>query len=105
MFKRIALPGLVSFLLCACSAPAATTSAVALGQPVTLSPGRQAVIAGEDLEVRFSGILADSRCPTGATCVWQGEVTVDLAFPMLIPGSLRKKVTEDIEQKLDQLFA
>jgi len=42
---------------------------------------------------------------TGTYAVVEGEVTVDLAFPMLIPGSLRKKVTEDIEQKLDQLFA
>ena len=33
------------------------------------------------------------------------EVVVDLKFPMLIPGSMRNKVTEDIERKLDDLFA
>ena len=32
------------------------------------------------------------------------EVTVDLKFPMLIPGSMRQKVQEDIERKLDGLF-
>ncbi|HUL58282.1 MAG TPA: polyhydroxyalkanoic acid system family protein [Anaeromyxobacteraceae bacterium] len=42
---------------------------------------------------------------TGTYAVVEGEVTVDLSFPMLIPASLRKKVTEDIEEKLDQLFA
>jgi hypothetical protein len=32
-------------------------------------------------------------------------VTVDLKFPMLIPGSMRQKVQDDITRKLDGLFA
>ena len=42
---------------------------------------------------------------TGAYAVKDGEVTVDLKFPMLVPGSMRQKVQEDIERKLDGLFA
>jgi hypothetical protein len=42
---------------------------------------------------------------TGAYVVKDGEVTVDLKFPMLVPGSMRQKVQEDIERKLDGLFA
>ncbi len=34
-----------------------------------------------------------------------GEVTVDLHFPVLIPGSMKKKVQDDIERRLDGLFA
>ena len=34
----------------------------------------------------------------------EGEVTVDLKFPMLIPGPLKKQVQEDIERRLDKLF-
>ena len=41
---------------------------------------------------------------SGAYLVSDGEVTVDLKFPMLIPGSMRQKVQEDIERKLDGLF-
>ena len=41
---------------------------------------------------------------SGAYLVSEGEVTVDLKFPMLIPGSMRQKVQEDIERKLDGLF-
>ncbi len=41
---------------------------------------------------------------SGAYLVKEGEVTVDLKFPMLIPGSMRQKVQEDIERKLDGLF-
>jgi hypothetical protein len=41
---------------------------------------------------------------SGAYLVREGEVTVDLKFPMLIPGSMRQKVQDDIERKLDGLF-
>jgi hypothetical protein len=42
---------------------------------------------------------------TGTFAVRSGEVTVDLKFPILIPGSMRRKVEEDIERKLEELFA
>jgi hypothetical protein len=42
---------------------------------------------------------------SGAYAVRDEEVTVDLKFPMLVPGSMRQKVQEDIERKLDRLFA
>jgi hypothetical protein len=41
---------------------------------------------------------------SGSYAVREGEVTVDLKFPMLVPGSMRQKVQEDIERKLDGLF-
>jgi hypothetical protein len=41
---------------------------------------------------------------SGAYTVQEGEVTVDLKFPMLVPSSMRQKVQEDIERKLDALF-
>jgi hypothetical protein len=42
---------------------------------------------------------------TGKYLAKPGEVTVDLHFPMLIPGALKKKVQDDIERRLDGLFA
>jgi hypothetical protein len=42
---------------------------------------------------------------SGAYLVRDGEVTVELKFPMLVPGSMRQKVQDDIERKLDGLFA
>ena len=42
---------------------------------------------------------------SGSYAVHEGGVTVDLKFPMLIPGSMRQKVQEDIERKLDGLFS
>ncbi len=42
---------------------------------------------------------------SGTYQVRDGEVVVDLKFPMLIPGSMRQKVEEDIQRRLDGLFA
>ncbi len=41
---------------------------------------------------------------SGSYAVRDEEVTIDLKFPMLVPGSMRQKVTADIERKLDELF-
>jgi hypothetical protein len=42
---------------------------------------------------------------SGSYSVRDEEVVVDLKFPMLVPGSMRQKVQEDIERKLDGLFS
>lgn len=42
---------------------------------------------------------------TGAFAVKEGEVSVELKYPMLIPAALRKKVEDRIGEKLDGLFA
>lgn len=42
---------------------------------------------------------------SGAYQVRDGEVVVDLEFPMLVPGSMRRKVEEDIQRRLDELFS
>ena len=41
---------------------------------------------------------------SGSYLVRDEEVTIDLKFPMLVPGSMRQKVQDDIERKLDGLF-
>jgi hypothetical protein len=42
---------------------------------------------------------------SGTYLVKDGEVVVDLKFPLLVPGSMKQKVQEDIERKLDALFS
>ena len=41
---------------------------------------------------------------SGSYSVAEGQVTVELRFPMLVPGSMRRKVEEDVERKLEGLF-
>ena len=42
---------------------------------------------------------------SGAYQVRDGEVVLDVKFPMLIPGPMRRKVEDDIQRRLDGLFA
>lgn len=37
--------------------------------------------------------------------VRDGEVTVDLKFPIIVPGSMKKSIEEAIVKRLDHLFA
>ena len=46
-----------------------------LGQDVELKIGQTASIEGEQFRVKFVEVVNDSRCPEGATCIWQGEVS------------------------------
>lgn len=41
----------------------------------------------------------------GTYVVRNDEVTIDLKYPMLVPGHMRQRVQEDIERKLDALFS
>lgn len=49
-------------------------TAPVLSSPVHLQVGHSAVVEGGTL--RFDSVLTDSRCPTGAMCVWAGEAEI-----------------------------
>ena len=55
-------------------------------------------------EVRRTGVVTKMGI-TGSYTVVDGAVTLDLAYPLLIPASLRRKVEEKIARELDGLFA
>ena len=52
---------------------------VPLSQPFDLKIGEQVTIAGQDLELQFSEVLSDSRCPRNAQCFWAGAATIRIA--------------------------
>lgn len=66
------------------SPPSPSTVSAPAGQDVTLRLGQEAAVEGEDLTVRYTRVVADSRCRPGMQCVWQGEAT--LAFLLKEPG-------------------
>ncbi len=68
---------LVFILPAACTnSPSPTTTP--LGKAVSLAPGQAVTIEGESLKIKFAEVINDSRCPSGATCIWQGEVSCRL---------------------------
>ncbi|MEQ0561102.1 hypothetical protein ABJI51_18615 [Amycolatopsis sp. NEAU-NG30] len=64
--------------------PAPSTVSAPAGQDVTLRLGQEAAVQGKDLTVRYTRLVADSRCRPGMECIWQGEAT--LAFLLKEPG-------------------
>jgi hypothetical protein len=73
----------------------------------TLSPGQMANIATENLSLKFVELVSDSRCPTGATCIWAGEAsclleitTAQSTYQKVLTqsgGSVSKSVVGDYE--------
>jgi len=41
----------------------------------SLAVGQVAELKGEQITIQLEGIQDDSRCPKGATCIWQGRVS------------------------------
>ncbi|MDQ7810165.1 hypothetical protein Q5425_41120 [Amycolatopsis sp. A133] len=64
--------------------PAPSTVSAPVGHDVTLRLGQEAAVQGKDLTVRYTRLVADSRCRPGMQCIWQGEAT--LAFLLKEPG-------------------
>ncbi|MEH1813864.1 MAG: hypothetical protein V7K26_21145 [Nostoc sp.] len=49
-----------------------------LNTPFYLRYGRTAYLPTENIEIKFSKVIQDSRCPTDVTCIWQGQVIIGL---------------------------
>ena len=61
-----------------CSEPA--VDEVTLDTEFTLSVGQSVSVAGEGLQLTFVEVVSDSRCPSGATCIWAGEASCLIEF-------------------------
>lgn len=83
------LTGLLIIAVAACAAKsttdvepdasAAIAAALSSGPvEVTLKYGEYKRVAGEQLGVAFNRVLADSRCPIDAVCVWMGDAIVQV---------------------------
>ncbi len=49
-----------------------------VGAEFALTAGQRVTLGGGDLSLRFSRVSEDSRCPTGVTCVWEGDAVVEV---------------------------
>ncbi|MHC5741362.1 MAG: hypothetical protein ACYTXT_05540 [Nostoc sp.] len=50
----------------------------ALNTPFYLRYGRTVYLPTENIEIKFSKVIQDSRCPSNVTCIWQGQVIIGL---------------------------
>jgi hypothetical protein len=49
-----------------------------LGKPVPMRLNQTVSFASEELTVTFVRVVSDSRCPARVSCVWSGQLTVEL---------------------------
>jgi hypothetical protein len=60
-------------LLSACAKANSDEISVTANTTFNLPVGKTAVLKGENISIKFDSVTADSRCPTGVTCIWAGE--------------------------------
>jgi hypothetical protein len=60
----------------AINASAIPQVAPSLGAPFEVRRGETVRLSDAAMEVEFLMVESDSRCPTGAVCVWEGEVVI-----------------------------
>lgn len=81
LVTTLSLVLMVTFATCSNGAPPNQpdrpgSAGPGLGDEVRIEMGQEARIAGEGGEkmyVRFVEVTADSRCPEGVDCVWEGD--------------------------------
>lgn len=67
---------------------------------VDIKMGDYQQIAGTNLNVKYNGIIEDSRCPEGTTCVWAGVAVAELEI--MTPTSRPRTIqlaTMDMESR------
>lgn len=51
-----------------------------VSNPFTLRFGETAIIDPGSVEVTFTRLVSDSRCPSDVLCIWEGEAVIELRF-------------------------
>jgi hypothetical protein len=74
MTRRIAAVALFSLLTAVASGEDASEPAP--GESFILALGESASLRGEDVSVRFVGVLEDSRCPRDVQCIREGNARI-----------------------------
>jgi len=76
MFKHILLLSSLVILITSVSCQSGEGRIQAsIDNEFSLTVGQIAELKGEQITLQFEGIQEDSRCPKGATCIWQGRVS------------------------------
>ena len=69
----------------------APTDIAELNLPFKLAMGKTATISSTDLQLQFSDVTEDSRCPTGLACIWAGQVSI--VIDVIRAGKHSEKIT------------
>lgn len=51
---------------------------VNLGEPFVLQAGKTVTVVGTGMQLTFTAVVEDSRCPTDVECFWTGRAVVEM---------------------------
>ncbi len=51
-----------------------------LDQEFTLKIGQTGIFRSQNLSITFSKVISDSRCPSNVTCIWKGEIQIEVSI-------------------------
>lgn len=113
MIRPILLTTILSLGILSCEAQKKTTTSTSNSTSTSTSTSSQSTntsglkkvnidmgdyqqIAGTDLSIKYNGIIEDSRCPEGMTCVWAGVAVAELEVmtPSSRPRTIQLATTE-----------
>jgi hypothetical protein len=63
---------------CASSAQSPVAAETMSQTELTLAPGESRRVPDTEATIVFEAVVEDSRCPTGVTCIWEGDAAVSL---------------------------
>jgi hypothetical protein len=69
---------LIALLVPACS----NVVDAKLDKEFSLHTGQIAYISSDNLSINFIEVTGDSRCPTGVTCIWAGQVSCNMEIKL-----------------------
>jgi hypothetical protein len=69
---------IIVLLLAGCASVPSARAPVKPGEEFTLALGESVGIETKNIVVRFDAVLEDSRCPTNARCIWEGNARIAL---------------------------
>ena len=79
MTRKFLIAVMVVVALASCQSPhraGAEPAQYNLDEAFSVGGGQQAVIRGVNLELEFSEVLEDSRCPKKVECFWTGQARI-----------------------------
>lgn len=80
--KKHILSLFLGFILLPLAACSGTGLQAKLGQEFSLAIGQSATISSEKMTLEFIAVTADSRCPSGAQCIWAGEAKCTIVISL-----------------------
>ena len=89
----------LSVFTISCSDPSTNYNEIELDKEFNIKVGDSAVLVDQGMVIKFKSVAGDSRCPSGAVCVWEGNATVILNLKNSNVDTLTANLNTSIEPK------